>query len=485
MSSEQRRTRNPYLVLIRVRISQEANLLLGPWGTLIYTVSFQLSSHSLLPALILSGVCPPLHLRSPSEPATLSMLSVTRHVARSFLPSNQELELVGSSLDKGKYKVTGFLGRGTSGAVVYRVSDEEGEHAVKRVDTKAVVPEWSTKNEHALHSFVSEHPHTLTYHGFFSDAHHTHLVTAVCEGGRLCDFVDESPLFWRSDETIRKVFLSIVKAVRHCHSRGVAHRDINPENVLALDEHGETFVLGDFGKATTEKKSKQLGLGLAAYSAPGAYPDPPSSCEWELTWEHSTECLAGELKSSYDTRIADVWSLGILLLYMVTGATPWTAPRASHAAYTSFLSEPIHLQRLLPVSGDLVALLARVLDPRPKRRMSLSELERAVATMRSFCMTDAELSLEHRSAARGRVELRARLLGVPWQPPAIKSFRDSDSSGDSLWSRSGSSSPSIWSSRSGHGPGKTVRRLSSSLSLRLKSRPSSFSLKSRLSTIVA
>lgn len=196
-----------------------------------------------------------------------------------------------------------------------------------------------------------------------------------------------------------------------------------------------------------------------------------------------TECLGGESTSSYDTRIADVWSLGILLLNMVTGATPWTAPRASHAAYTSFLSEPIHLQRILPVSDDLVALLARVLDPRPRRRMSIAELERAVVAMRSFGMSDAELALEHRSAARGRVELRARLLGVPWQCPAIRSIHDSDSSGDSLWSRSGSSTPSIWSSRVKHG-GSTLRRLSS-LSLRLKTRPSSFTLKSRLSTISA
>ncbi|KZV75627.1 kinase-like protein, partial [Peniophora sp. CONT] len=282
-------------------------------------------------------------------------------------------DFVGSSLDKGKYKVTGFLGRGTSGAVIYRVSEGEGEYAVKRVDTRADAPEWSTKNEHMLHSFVSEHPHVLSYHGFFTDAYHTHLLTSVCEGGRLCDFVDESPLFWRNDETIRKVFLSIVRAVRHCHSRGIAHRDICPENVLSLDMHGDTFVLADFGKATTEKKSKQFGLGLAAYSAP--------------------ECTPGESNTTYDTRIADVWSLGILLLYMVAGATPWTAPRASHAAYTSFLSEPIHLQRILPVSGDLVALLARVLDPRPKRRMSIGELERAVVVMRSFSMSDAELAL--------------------------------------------------------------------------------------------
>lgn len=232
------------------------------------------------------GVCPRLLSRILSKSATLAfMLSVTRNVARSFLPSNQELEFVGSSLNEGRYRVTGFLGRGTSGAVIYRVADEAGEHALKRVDTRADAPEWTSKNEHFLHSFVSEHPHVLPYHGFFTDSHHTHLLTAVCEGGRLCDFVDESSLFWRNDETIRKVFLSIVRAVRHCHSRGIAHRDINPENVLALDKHGDTFVLADFGKATTEKKSKQFGLGMTAYSAPGVY--IAALLRWWLTLEQS------------------------------------------------------------------------------------------------------------------------------------------------------------------------------------------------------
>ena len=45
---------------------------------------------------------------------------------------------------------------------------------------------------------------------------------------------------------VRLFTWQLVKAVAACHARGVAHRDVKPENIL-VSRDGETLKLCDFG----------------------------------------------------------------------------------------------------------------------------------------------------------------------------------------------------------------------------------------------
>ena len=47
---------------------------------------------------------------------------------------------------------------------------------------------------------------------------------------------------------VRLFTWQLVKAVAACHARGVAHRDVKPENIL-VSRDGETLKLCDFGFA--------------------------------------------------------------------------------------------------------------------------------------------------------------------------------------------------------------------------------------------
>lgn len=75
--------------------------------------------------------------------------------------------------------------------------------------------------------------------------------------------------YFGNDALIRDVFIQIVDAVAYCHSLGVYHRDLKPENILCTED-GVRVVLADFGLATLDIVSSDLGVGSGYYMSPGA-----------------------------------------------------------------------------------------------------------------------------------------------------------------------------------------------------------------------
>jgi serine/threonine protein kinase len=102
--------------------------------------------------------------------------------------------------------------------------------------------------------------------------------------------------------------------LEYLHRKGVAHRDIKPDNILR-DRDG-TVYLSDFGMAellesdSVNPSSARQGIhgtrGTIAFMAP------------ELFDASSTELVAGEP--------VDVWALGISFYALLFGRVPWTRP---------------------------------------------------------------------------------------------------------------------------------------------------------------
>lgn len=77
-----------------------------------------------------------------------------------------------------------------------------------------------------------------------------------------------SDRYFGNDELIGSVFLQIIDAVAYCHSCGVYHRDLQPENILCSHD-GTKVYLADFGLATQDRISYEPGVGKACYMSPG------------------------------------------------------------------------------------------------------------------------------------------------------------------------------------------------------------------------
>jgi serine/threonine protein kinase len=161
------------------------------------------------------------------------------------------------------------------------------------------------------------------------------------------------------------VFLQILDGIDWLHQLGIAHRDVKPENIVCSDG-GTRVRIVDFGLATSDSTSSEFGCGSTFYIAP--------------------ECLGEWSKSatSYATRSADVWSLGVILVNLVCGRNPWRCASPSDESFAAFLQDPNFLRRILPISSECLNILVQIFTLDPEQRITLDRLRDLVLDLDSF-----------------------------------------------------------------------------------------------------
>lgn len=81
----------------------------------------------------------------------------------------------------------------------------------------------------------------------------------------------------------------------------------------------------------------------------------------------------------------DTWSLGIILLNLVTGRNPWKSATPDDATYQAYRRDPSRfLPSVLPISDELNKILVRVLDTNWQTRITLPELRVCLQNIKNF-----------------------------------------------------------------------------------------------------
>jgi serine/threonine protein kinase len=165
----------------------------------------------------------------------------------------------------------------------------------------------------------------------------------LLEGGSLTGF--HGP----PREAVR-LLASVARAVHYAHQRGIVHRDLKPANIL-LDREGQPHV-ADFGvakqlSATTQLTQTGTVVGTPAFMAP--------------------EQASG--KKGEATTLADVYSLGAVLYYLLTQQPPFQADTSLDTLLLVLHKQPAPPSTLnAEVDRDLDAVCLKCLEKDPRKR---------------------------------------------------------------------------------------------------------------------
>uniref|UniRef100_A0A0D9W770 Protein kinase domain-containing protein n=1 Tax=Leersia perrieri TaxID=77586 RepID=A0A0D9W770_9ORYZ len=268
---------------------------------------------------------------------------------------------------KRDFEIGEEIGRGRFGVVHRCASRATGDvYAVKSVDRSRLSDDLD-RSLAALEPKLAQiaaagNPSVVQVHAVYEDESWTHMVMDLCTGPDLLDWLRLRCGQPVPEPDAAAVIAQIAEALAVCHRRGVAHRDVKPDNVLidASDGDGEAAPprvrLADFGSAAW------VGDGLSAEGLVGTphYVAP--------------EVVAG---GEYGEK-ADVWSAGVVMYVLLTGGTlPFGGETASDvfaAVLRGSLRFPPRLfSGVSPAAKDL---MRRMMSRDVYRRLSAEQVLR-------------------------------------------------------------------------------------------------------------
>ncbi len=186
-------------------------------------------------------------------------------------------------------------------------------------------------------------------------------------GGELYDHIVNKGRL-REWQAVR-FFRQIIAGVSYCHSFNICHRDLKLENIL-LDENCNVKI-ADFGFAALQPPDRllQTACGTPHYVAP------------EVAKAHD-----------YYGPLADVWSCGIILFIFLTGYQPFDDDDVNQ-----LLDKVRHGKFAMPkeMSWEAKDLIKRMLQPNPKRRISLDKVWEHPLIKKHTHVTLADGSVEY------------------------------------------------------------------------------------------
>ncbi|KAG2444265.1 hypothetical protein HXX76_001022 [Chlamydomonas incerta] len=240
--------------------------------------------------------------------------------------------------------------------VIHVVTDAAGnKYACKQISKRKLTGPNSIRDirrEIEIMHHLRGHPSVITFHGVYEDISDVFLVMELCTGGDLFEKIEKMATV--TERAAAAMFRELVECVAYCHTLGVMHRDLKPENFLVTDRTGDARIkLSDFGLSTFFREGQADFadvLGSAYYMAPEV------------------------LERSYG-KSCDVWSLGVILHVLLSGAPPFAGATDAEIMKAVRSRELDLTAKPWPsISRHARHLVSRMLEKDPEERIRLDQV---------------------------------------------------------------------------------------------------------------
>jgi eukaryotic-like serine/threonine-protein kinase len=251
-------------------------------------------------------------------------------------------------LQVGKYEVQKLLGKGATGTVYHAKDTFTG----REVALKTLEPEvFRDPKFGALHrtQFLNEaslagklrHPHIVAILDAVVGEDSGHIAMELVLGGDLSRYAKPDRLLPPAD--VLQIGFKCCGAMDYAYrEQGIVHRDLKPANIMI--SRGTDIKIADFGAAFLKKSqpAQSAAMGSPYYMAPE------------------------QLQGAEPTFHSDMYSLGVVLYELLTGARPFLADKLealSEKIINTDAAPPSELRPVLPREIDTLVLRAMKKEP--------------------------------------------------------------------------------------------------------------------------
>lgn len=226
---------------------------------------------------------------------------------------NESVVVLNDGKFEDKYEKIQEIGSGGF-SKVYRVMDKttKKKYACKEIYIKKIADIVTVKSEIKIMSKI-DHPNIVKLYEVFQSNRYLDLIMEECKGGSLIDQllakIDEGESY--TEKEVCDIFKQLISAIRYCHSQGICHRDLKPDNLLYLTKKKDSPI-----------KVTDFGLSII-------YEDinKPKSFFSRKSYMHSVlgtpQYMSPEvIKGNYSQK-CDIWSAGVILYMLLSGNYPF------------------------------------------------------------------------------------------------------------------------------------------------------------------
>uniref|UniRef100_A0A0N5AX46 non-specific serine/threonine protein kinase n=1 Tax=Syphacia muris TaxID=451379 RepID=A0A0N5AX46_9BILA len=210
------------------------------------------------------------------------------------------------------------------------------------------------------------HRNVISLRDVFRDCHRKKLYMvmeyAACSLQQMLDGSDEKklPVF-----QAHFFFTQLIEGLSYLHSQGVIHKDIKPGNLLvSLDG---TLKISDFGVAELLSHFAKDDWCRIAQGTPKFQPP---------------EIVSG-IVEEYRGRKVDIWACGVTLYNLVSGEYPFEGDVIMRL-FDNIANQPLKMPQTVTISSDLEALLTRLLEKDPDKRIDICGIRNSIWFKNTF-----------------------------------------------------------------------------------------------------